>query len=148
MTGRGTSYLAQTSVADAMHAGVYSCPADADLSEVAEIMAERGVHAVVVVRDGTDASTAPGVISDLDLIAAATTRGLDEQVAEGSAASPAITVTPADTLELAAELMTRHATTHLVVVDWPSRRPVGVLSTLDIVTALAGGRTVATPSSR
>jgi CBS domain-containing protein len=128
MAGRGTTFLAQTSVADAMHPGVYSCPAGTVLSEVAEIMAERGVHAVVVTGDRSEDSSPPGVISDL----------------------PAITARPKDTLELAAALMTRQATTHLVVVEWPSKRPVGVLSTMDIVTVLASrrGRAAASAGSR
>jgi CBS domain-containing protein len=33
--------------------------------------------------------------------------------------------------------MTRHGTTHLLVVDEPGRAPVGVLSTMDILEALA-----------
>ena len=46
-------------------------------------------------------------------------------------------VTPTETLERAAQLMTEHATSHLVVVDVGLLRPVGVISTLDIAAALA-----------
>jgi CBS domain-containing protein len=116
---------------------VYSCSADATLSEVAEIMAERHVHAVVVADGQVDARRV-GMISDLDLIAAATVRELQAQSAGGSAGSPALTVAPSDTLEHAARLMTRHGTAHLLVVDPVDDRPRGVLSTLDIVNALVG----------
>jgi CBS domain-containing protein len=77
-----------------------------------------------------------GLISDLDLIAAATIRELGAQAAGGSAGSPALTVSLADTLEHAARLMTKHGTAHLVVVDPEDGLPAGVLSTLDIVNAL------------
>ena len=130
-----TSRLASTTVADAMHPGVHSCSADATLSEVAEIMAERHVHAVVVA-DGQVDTRHVGMISDLDLIAAATVRDLDAQVAGGSAGSRVLTVAPSDSLEHAAQLMTRHGTAHLLVVDPGDDRPRGVISTLDIVNAL------------
>jgi len=139
--------LTARTVAEAMHEGLYSCPAEALLSKVAQVMAERRVHAVVVADDPTDGSSL-GVISDLDVIAAATVRDLDDQSAAGSAAKPALTVTPADTLELAAELMTRHGTAHLVVVEGASKTPIGVLSTTDIVDALAGRSRVAAAGGR
>jgi len=137
MLGESTSTLSQRTVAEAMHEGVYSCPPDTPLSEVAEIMVARGVHALVVGRDSWDAESQPGMISALDLIAAVTMRSLDEQAAGGSAAGPAVTVAADVTLARAAELMTRHGTTHLLVVDESAGRPVGVLSTMDILEALA-----------
>ena len=128
-----------------MHGRVYSCPPDTPLSEVVEIMVARGVHAIVVRPDSREAGSQSGMISALDLIAAATMRGLDEQVAGGSAAGPAVTVGAAVLLSRAAELMTRHGTTHLLVVDEAAGRPVGVLSTMDILEALAAPG--ATPAS-
>ena len=50
--------------------------------------------------------------------------------------APALTAFPTESLESAAERMTRHGVSHVVVVD-VSRRPVGVLSTLDLVRSLA-----------
>lgn len=138
MSGLESATLADTTVADAMHPGVYSCPPEATLSEVAEIMAERNVHAVVV--DGPPngiGSSVLGLISDLDLIAAATVRDLGLQAAGGSAAGSALTIRPDETLEQAARLMTQHGASHLVVVDPATGRHVGVISTLDIVNTLA-----------
>lgn len=130
------SRIADLRVSDAMHRGVITCHRDTPLSEVAATMAGERVHCVVV--DAGSGETAPlwGVVSDLDLIAAATVRDLDQQTAGGSAATPVLTVSPAETLERAAQLMTEHATAHLVVVDAESVWPVGVLSTLDIARAL------------
>jgi CBS domain-containing protein len=133
-----TEILAATTVAAAMHVGVYSCPAEATLAEVAEIMSAQHVHAVVVHRsvDGAG-SHVVGLVSDLDLIAAATVRDLEKQAAGASATDSALTIAPEDTLEDAARAMTRHGASHLVVVEPASGRLVGVISTLDVVNALA-----------
>ncbi len=127
--------LDELEVRAAMHEGVLSCPADTPLSAVAELMAAHAVHSVVVTDDKDD--TIWGVVSDLDLMAAAGVRDLDAQSAGGSAATPALVIGPRDTLQRAAQMMTEHATTHLLVVDDVSGRPVGVLSTLDVARVLA-----------
>jgi CBS domain-containing protein len=93
------------------------------------------VHCVVVESGSGDAGPLWGVVSGLDLVAAASVRGLGEQTAGGSAASPVVTIPGGETLERAAQLMTEHGTTHIIVVE--HGRPVGVLSTLDIAEALA-----------
>jgi CBS domain-containing protein len=46
-------------------------------------------------------------------------------------------VAPDETLARAGQLMSEHAVHHLVVVEPVQGHPVGVLSTLDIATALA-----------
>lgn len=78
-----------------------------------------------------------GVVSDLDLIAGAAVRDVEAQTAGGTAATPVVMVEPEHTLLRAAQLMTEHATFHLVVVDPGSGLPVGVLSTLDLARAVA-----------
>ena len=51
-----------------MHYGILSCAADAPLGEVAGVMAKHHVHAVGI----TDESQRPiGLVSDLDVVAAA-----------------------------------------------------------------------------
>ena len=120
-----------------MHRGVLTCTADASLSEVARVMAERSIHCIVVENDSGDGGPLWGLVSDLDLVAAATVRDLDDQTAAGTAASPVVMVGPTETLERAAQLMTEHATSHLIVVDAGLLKPVGVISTLDIAAALA-----------
>ena len=100
-------------------------------------MAEAVVHCVVVLEPPGDGAALWGVVSDLDLVAAATVRSLDDQRAGGTAMTPAITASPHESLERAAERMTTYDVSHLVVVDDVRHRPVGVLSTLDLVRALA-----------
>ena len=46
---------------------------------------------------------------------------------------PALTAFPHEPVSAAAERMTRHNISHLVVVDPLRRHPVGVLSTLDLI---------------
>jgi CBS-domain-containing membrane protein len=69
------------------------------------------------------------------LTCGASVRDRAVQTAGATAATVALTIGPADTVQRAAQLMTEHGTTHLVVVD-AGRRPVGILSTLDVAAAL------------
>jgi CBS domain-containing protein len=132
-----TRALRDVRVGEAMHAGVLTCPFEAPLSEVARIMASKHVHCVVVLSETDDRESLWGVVSDLDLVAGASVRDIDEQSAGGTAASPVVTIAPDDTLQRAAQLMTEHASAHVLVVDPGSRLPVGVLSTLDVARAVA-----------
>ena len=129
----------QLLVGDAMHRGVFTCEREARLSEVAATMSRELVHCIVVESGSGDGGPPWGIISDLDLVAAVAVRSLDHQSAGGSAASPVVTVSPGETLERAAQLMTEHNTAHLIVVD-PKQQPLGVLSTLDIAASFAEER--------
>jgi len=138
-TIRGTAPAsARILVSEAMHHGVLTCRRDASLAEVAELMAKQHVHCIVV-RDDEDGDPATlwGIVSDLDLAAASSVRDLAEQTAGGTAATAAIAVGPSETVQRAAQLMTEHATAHLVVVD-DEHRPIGIISTLDVAAALGG----------
>jgi CBS domain-containing protein len=130
--------LEEVRVADVMSARVLSLPRTAALSDVARLMASERIHCVVIA-DGPHRDGKPlwGILSALDLVAAATVRGLEEQTAGPSAASEVVTVEADETLLRAGQLMTEHAVPHLVVVDPESGAPVGVLSTLDVTAALA-----------
>jgi CBS domain-containing protein len=127
-------------VQDAMHEGVFTCSLYAPLSTVARIMAAHRVHAVVVWNEPArnEAAQLWGVVSDLDLIKLAATEDLRARTAGGSAATPALMVAPDESLARAAQIMTEHEVTHLVVVDPTTTKPVGVVSTLDLAEALAG----------
>ena len=130
------SRIGSIRVAEAMHLGVLTCDRDAPLTEVAATMTRERVHCIVV-ESGSGESAPWGVLSDLDLVAAATVRDLGEQTAGGSAATPVVMISPAETLERAAQLMTEHNTSHLVVVDPARQRPVGILSTIDVAASLS-----------
>lgn len=128
-----SSSLESITVADVMHRGVVTCSPTTSLSTVAREMAAHRIHCVVVRTHDTDALW--GIVSDLDLIAAAALGAADD-VAGAAAATPAVMVRTADSLQRAMQLMAEHQVTHLVVVDHLGR-PRGVISTLDIADALA-----------
>jgi CBS domain-containing protein len=96
-------------------------------------MATHKVHAVAVTGNG---ERPIGVVSDLDLVEAAAV-GDEEATALQVAASEPLSVSTAEPLHRAAQLMAEHGTSHLVVVDASSGYPSGVLSTLDVATAYA-----------
>jgi CBS domain-containing protein len=131
--------FSDATVADAMRAGIISCPADAPIRAIAEIMASYHVHAVVV--EGVASETGPGwgIVSDLGLTEAAA-RGTLEATAGELAAPQAATIGPSDSLTRAAKLMSEQGVSHLIVSTEPTARPLGILSTLDLAVVLAWGR--------
>jgi CBS domain-containing protein len=133
--------LEQLRVADAMHPGVLSCPLETPLRQVARMMALYRIHAVVAFGKDTEDVSGPGlwgVVSDLDLVQAAASGELDIRTAGGTAVTPVVMISADDTVARAAQVMSEHEIAHLVVVDKHSKRPTGVLSTLDVARVLAG----------
>lgn len=127
--------MTETRVRDVMHAGVVSCPPDTGLDDVAALMRENGVSALVVV----DGGVATGVISQTDLVDAAFVqpymrywRGM---AARHLMTSPVVSVRPDTTLTDAVEML-RARKIHRLVVTEPvaaGERPIGILSTTDLV---------------
>jgi CBS domain-containing protein len=135
-----TTLEQQTSrqVADVMHHGVVSCPVWTPLRGVAELMASHRIHCVVVLDYGEQEDEDRdlfGIVSDRDIADAFAARALDGD-AGSIAASPLLTVFADDDLGRAAQILAEHGTSHLVVLDRTTSRPVGVLSTLDLVAAV------------
>ena len=125
-------------VSSAMHPGVITCHPRATLRDVARMMANIGIHAVVVWGDEEDdAEGAWGIVSDLDLVSAAARGETLAGPAVGAARTEVVRVAAEEPLLHAAHLMEEHRTTHLVVVDGAKGRPIGVLSTLDVARAIA-----------
>ena len=123
-------------VADAMRAGVISCPPDSSMRDVARIMSTNHVHAVVV--RGVAGGGAWGVVTDRDLLKVAP--GAQDQDAGSCASEVLVTIAPAEPLEVACELMRAHAVSHVMVVDPNHNQPLGVVSTLDVAGIVAWGR--------
>jgi CBS domain-containing protein len=130
-------------VADAMRTGIITCQADSSLRAIAELMASYHVHAVVVETAGVESGAAPrqgwGIVSDVELARAAA-RGELQATAGELAGSGGMFIGPAEPLRRAAELMSEHRVSHLIVSTAPTARPVGIISTLDLAVALAWGR--------
>ena len=132
-------------VAETMHRGVVTCKPEATLFTVARLLAAHRIHAVAVAPAADEGSW--GVVSDLDL-ASAVSDGLLNEVTAGSVASvPTVFVGPDETLIRAAQLMREYETHHVIVLGRGTRRPVGIISTLDIADALAEFSEQETPNA-
>ena len=135
-----------TSVEAVMHRGVLSCRPETPIGEVARMMVANRVHAIVV--DGIRRDRGGmehlvwGVVSDLDLVGRLDATDARRATAGDMSVTPAVVVAPEDELSLAARLMHDYDVHHLLVVDTVSRRPVGVVSALDVagMIALDAGR--------
>ena len=123
-----------------MHPGILSCEPDATLTDVAVVMATHHVHCVAVVGISHEQPECFvwGIISDLDLVRAGIADG-SEATARGLATEPIVVVDPAMPLREAAREMLAHGVSHVVVADPVAKRPIGVLSTLDLAGVLASG---------
>jgi CBS domain-containing protein len=120
-------------VAEVMHSGLITCPADATVAELAATMARERIHCIVI----ADAAGARpwAVVSDLDVMAAIA-RG-EHVPAASLAGNRVVLVAPSATLVEAARLLAEHRVGHLVVVDPETAHPTGVLSTLDVAGGVA-----------
>jgi len=132
--------LRHASVGDAMHPGIVSCDADAFLTEAAQLMASHDVHCIVVMaashgEQGGDVVW--GLISDLDLMHSGMRPGSHRSARE-LASEPVVSVRTTMPLRHAGEKMLEHGVSHMVVIDPETTRPIGVLSTLDVIGVLAG----------
>lgn len=126
----------EVTVGELMHPGVIVCSPDSPARHAAWLMATHRIHAVVVLGDDEEGGLW-GVLSDEDVLAAAATAELDELAAGSIARTPVATVARSDSLAHARDVMREHTVSHLLVTV--RGRPVGILSTLDLVRAAASG---------
>lgn len=129
-------------IRDVMHPGIIDCPPQTPLREVASLMAEQDVHCVVVDGLARDhhhhEQLVWGILSDVDLMRAVGEERTDQQ-AGSMAATEIVTIAPNDDVHRAAQLMSEHECSHLVVVDPDENRPIGVISSLDVARTLSWG---------
>jgi CBS domain-containing protein len=125
--------LGSVRVADCMHHGIVSCDPSTPAREVAAVMAQNRVHAVAL----TDRSARRpiGIVTALDVAAAAASG--EELTAERIAATEFVSVSANQPVQRAAQLMSEHGISHLIVLDPASGVPIGVLSTLDVASVYA-----------
>src|SRR3954447_8105743 len=123
-------------VGDVMRAGLITCQPDTRLRGVAQAMAANHVHALVVIDPGSE--DPPGswrVVYDVDVLKLAAS---GENARAIDAAKEPVTIAVDATAAEAAELMHKHGTRNLVVLD-EENRPAGVVSSLDPAATLAWG---------
>ena len=139
MTTTTKNALPELRVIDAMHPGLITCRADDPLRTVARLMSTYRVHAVfVTARREDEEGSRWGVVSDTALLRASREGSLDGTTAGEVAETPVLSVSSANELDAVAELMVERGVSHVVVVERHTKRPLGVLSTLDVARALAG----------
>jgi CBS domain-containing protein len=131
-TGR-TRSLDDVLVEQAMHRGYVGCALETPLRDVAALMAAHRVHSVVGFGDIADGDTRLwGLVSDIDVVSALAA-GEDDATAGAVASTEVVTVHPNESVRRAAELMRDHEVSHLLVLNGVSDRPIGVISTLDVM---------------
>ncbi|MGI8711842.1 MAG: CBS domain-containing protein [Solirubrobacteraceae bacterium] len=125
--------LDRVRIQDCMRHPILSCDPETPIIDVAALMSNRYVHALVVRGDDRKPSA---IVTDIDVMACIACEG-DGFAARDVATGEPLTVASAKSLRDPAQLMAEHGTTHLVVVDQASGQPVGILSTTDIMAAYA-----------
>jgi CBS domain-containing protein len=131
-TGR-TRSLDDVLVEQAMHRGYVGCALETPLRDVAALMAAHRVHSVVGFGDIADGDTRLwGLVSDIDVVSALAA-GEDDATAGAVASTEVVTVHPNESVRRAAELLRDHEVSHLLVLNGVSDRPIGVISTLDVM---------------
>ena len=117
------------SVLAAKGRAIWSVPPEAKVLSAISLMAEKNVGALLVM----EGSRLIGIVSERDYTRKVMLKGRasrDTDVRE-IMASPAITVTPEETVEECLRTMTEHRVRHLPVVE--SERVVGLISIGDLV---------------
>jgi CBS domain-containing protein len=118
--------MAQT-LKDIMTPNPVTCPRDATFTDVARMMKERDIGAVIV-QDGERVS---GIVTDRDLVVRGLAEGRDTKTTVGDITSTDIvTLSPDDDVSKAVEMMRSRAVRRLPVVE--KGRPVGIVSIGDL----------------
>jgi CBS domain-containing protein len=126
-------------VKDLMHAGLITCKPDATLGQVAVLLHQHHVHALIVNdRDGRPA----GILSDFDLLAgewlssdAESLEAMRKLTASDLMSQPVDSIDAHATLTEAVKKFTERQISRLMVID--NEKPVGILSLSDLVSSIA-----------
>lgn len=120
-------------IRDVMTESVVTATPEATVREVAELMRERNVGSVIILGE---AGELVAFVTDRDLAVSALAEGRDPaDRACDHASSPVVTAEPGMGVEVAADLMVRHAIRRLPVLD--GERLIGIV-TLDDLAARTG----------
>jgi CBS domain-containing protein len=123
-------------VGEVMHPGVIVCSPEAPVRHAAWLMSTHRIHAVIALGDD-EAGGLWGVVTDSDVLDAAATDELDKLTVGAVAQTQVVTISRSDSLARARGRMHEHGVTHLLVTA--RDRPVGIVSTLDLIDAAAAG---------
>lgn len=124
-------------VRDIMHKGVITCSMEGPLAECVRVIADTDVHAIIVEQDGQ----IQGLISHMDILRLYGEE-LESKPASEIMTPSVVAVTPDTPVTKAVELMLEHDIHRLLVVEETpeGKRPVGVLSTTDVIREMRGSK--------
>jgi len=124
--------LSDTLVKDIMTKSIISVDSSTTLFQVAKMMQQGGIGAILVKKDGTTS----GIITDRDyaIKVAVDKLSMDTQV-ENVASFPLVTVSPNDSIIAAASLMSSKKIRKLAVAE--DGNVIGIITSTDLVTLLA-----------
>ena len=130
--------IAEKMIRDVMTRGVVTVSPDTPIKELAERMANQHLSGVAVIGVQGDML---GFISELDIVKVLHKPDLKQLTAEDVMSSLLIAVAPDATLGRAAKIMDKEHIHRLLILSekgvGASQRPVGILSTSDIVREVA-----------
>jgi CBS-domain-containing membrane protein len=129
--------LQRALVRDAMRPLVLTCDPATPMITVAQRLAAERVHALVLLADGGERQP-ECLVTDADVVRCATR--LEELTAEEAATGCLLEASPDDRLADLVQRMAEHPASHALVTDPATRRPLGVVSTLDVAGILGWGR--------
>jgi CBS domain-containing protein len=130
--------MSDKTVGDLMHKGVIACKPETPMNEVVRIVSDTDVHAIVVMGDNDRAA---GIVSHTDII-----RFFGEDLSQYTAgevmSKTVFDVEAGQPAKAAADLMLEKDVRRLIVVEveGDSRKPVGIISTTDLVKEMRGTR--------
>jgi CBS domain-containing protein len=126
--------LDRNAVWQVMHRGIVVCRATAPVPEIAAMLIERRTHTVMVA-----AATGWAFVTDMDVVGAVARGELSRTGSDLAPTDAHPLIGANETLDVVAGLVTSGPLGHVVVID-DVGRPAGVVSTLDIVGAIAAGQ--------
>ena len=126
-------------VRDIYHKGVIFCKPDAPLQEVVRVMADTEIHAIMVAeREG---EPPVGVVSHTDAIACYNREELASTQARDVMTRDVISISEDATVEEASKKLVESHIHRLLVVS-EDGKPLGILSTTDLIREMRGTRWV------
>ena len=126
-------------VRDIYHKGVIFCKPDAPLQEVVRVMADTEIHAIMVAeREG---EPPVGVVSHTDAIASYNREELASTQARDVMTRDVISISEDATVEEASKKLVESHIHRLLVVS-EDGKPLGILSTTDLIREMRGTRWV------
>lgn len=136
MTAESEARPVEKRVKDIMHRGVITCKPDTLLKEVVRMLADTGVHALIVAESGTEVE---GVISHMDILRLYGKNLLEYKARD--VMTPLIYEVSAEaTITEAIETLLGHRVHRLLVTEQGQKNKiaVGVVSTTDIIREMRG----------